>query len=273
MLSDWQMERVRARLVNYLDLERNGRRRLPISKLLDRMVARLCSEEKDAVLERAIRSIDNDTMRRFVDGSQTLGGDRPSYVKQFLIGEGVLSEAELVDDFGDGGELHAMLHFLANKSLEVEKRFSELEPIYRTSFEMHMHTEVISLEFEVDESRTFARVEEHRRQTPPPGLVALGRKDAISLSFYKRGYALLATKLDLLHIFVCGGARSDRIHYVQCIRDSDLSRLVLLRVGEHGSNFGQSTASSTAMTFNVREFVPEGQVRATDVLRNDVIRK
>lgn len=215
MASGWQMERIRRRLNNYRDKERIGKRPLPISGVLDNMVARLCVDEA-LVSESQIRSIDNETMRRFCEGAQALQPKRLEFVKQFLILEGMLDEAELTDDGGDQGELFALHSYLADVSPSAKASLAELYDFYASNVGEVADAVTIELMLHPDPSGSFFRAEEHFVQRGAPAATARMRHDSTPrLNGFRKGYGFLSTDASLLHVFLRGASARDRVHYIE----------------------------------------------------------
>lgn len=234
-LTAWQIDRIRQRFVNYLDREGSSSRALPLQSALSRMEE--CPAIDESLFSEAKGfAIKHEALRRWVAETQSLAPEKVNAIKQFLIAEAILSEEELADDFGDDGELQSMVHFLANRSLDVERAMGNLRPRYSVIDDRRTSVESIELRFEVDPSGTFLRVEEFFTATTPSVHLPIEEKSRFARHYVRRGYGFMSTSLDLLHLFVCGGNRSDRVHYIEVDGRPEYDELKVFRAGDRAAS-------------------------------------
>ena len=233
--SAWQVRKIRGRLLNYLDQQGTPPRALPLTEFLRRM-------ERSAALDQGMFVDDeelilkHETLRQWLapKSKRALHPMRIKAIKDFLIGENVLSEFELTDDFNDGGEMSSVIGFLGQDPLNSRINPAVVAATYRNSKIIKGYVEAIDLSFELDPSGTFFKVEEHfvRGSAEHPEPEEAKDKDAQDL--YRRGYAFFATRLDLLHVFVRGGSQLDRIHYTEIDNHRAYEVIEFLRAGDRG---------------------------------------
>lgn len=277
MFSDWQIERMRTRLNDYRDAQRTGKQRLPISRVLDKMVERLCVDE-GLYSETSIRSIDNDTLRRFSAGSQTPRGDSKLLVmlKQFLILEGVMSEAEFREDEGDQGEMLAVHSYLADVSFMAKEFALSMEQTYvatiaqrgsdlpHTKIELHFRPVIPQTCLRVTEIET--RYWSDSPTAAPPQVV----KDDMVVHRHKRlGFAFFSTGAYLLHVFLRGSSHSDRVTCIE-VRDTGGRPggvFSLYRGGKlpYAPTPPRTEDADPADVFGIRRFAPASSLHSAGV--------
>ena len=260
--SAWKADKIRVRLNNYRIVNRTGDNLLPISAVLDRMLGSPKLSDFPRTRSGAL-DIDDEWMRRFTVGKSGLIFERVDALRLFLIDEGFLTNEELVED--DYGEMLAIYGYLANNSPRVQAIVERLPEPYVIASSVSYDEDVIILEFGKIETGSLLLVEEShavevRALKGMPGVKDWKRKRL------RKGYAFFSTRMNLLHVFLCGSTPLDRVNYFQVeayVLPEGSPELFLIRVGLPSRNADSvfrgpafRGGKSTLESCNIRKFGP-----------------
>ncbi|MFZ6769807.1 ankyrin repeat domain-containing protein [Undibacterium sp. Di26W] len=226
---DWQNDRICARLNDYREERASG---MPITKLFAQL--KECPENKK-FFKKGKGQFLYEVFRRLVSDGKIPEDHKMDAVKNFLIYKGFLTEEELQDLDGDHGEARGVHQFMANGPAKARESLAKIhDGYYVTIPDMSTPDETIELKFTVDSGKAIIAVEEHTYKTEWRVRRGINQRVPNGMSkMIRKGYGFLATKKNLLHIFVCGGDTSDRIHYVElAVNFLKNSSPYLVRVGE-----------------------------------------
>lgn len=238
--ANWQIDRLRRSLNRYrLAKGRNGQA-LPWKLVLDRILmspVTLNSYDEN----HGDSAFKEEALRRFAACQSLLQLDKLEDLFRFLVEEKFLRPGELQTESDDLPELLAVHDLLASDSESGRRALAGLPGTYRVRSRIGDAEASIGLHITLDSSERFVRVEEEVASTAekerfnrrPDGSYEPTRKTI------RKGFGLVSTGLDLLHVFVVGETPENRITYVQAqpfkgLHKVSIGEIELLRCGDTG---------------------------------------
>ncbi|BBJ23059.1 hypothetical protein [Candidatus Nitrotoga sp. AM1P] len=232
--TDWQIDRIRRALNNYRAAESRNGQTLPWKTVTNRIL--LCPAIRHSPLKGDDdQEFKEEALRRFANGQSFLQLRKLDDLKTFLIHAGILMEDELSDDADNLKEALAVHGYLASDTEDAKQFLSGMADSYLVARVTDEISETIKLNILPERWGTMFRVEERLQENVEHAIFTYAKeKDGfIQSTEIRRGYGFVATRLNVLHIFLRGAAASDRIHYIElfprgvrCTRE-----IFLLRAG------------------------------------------
>lgn len=258
--TDWQIDKIRRALNNYRAAEARNGQTLPWKTVTNRIL--LCPALRHSPLRGdEDQEFKEEALRRFANGKSFLQPHKLDDLKTFLIHAGILMEDELSDDADNLKEALTIHGYLASETEDAKQFLSEMADSYvvtRTGGEI---SEKIELDILLERSGTLFRVEERLQENAENAAVKYAKKKDgfIQTAGIRKGYGFVATRLNVLHIFLHGAAAADRIHYMEIfplgMRYS--SAIFLLRAGEIPHSFMDTNNAEAALhNCNTYQFLP-----------------
>lgn len=225
--SDWQIDKIRSRLVAYRYKKgQNGRPRPWKGVLYDIL---LCPDTAHVFPEDgSLPEFKEEALRRFAAGTSILTPDKIHDLRLFLVKEHFLKEKELDDAPYDIEEALTLHGYLASNSEGARDVLAKLTGSYVAEFRSDAIRDRISLKISLDESGDFLHVEDNHERylNPDAGMfsemdrfvspLTFTRKDAYKSFEQKRtGFGFVSTEANLLHLFLWGPVKKDMVSCVQ----------------------------------------------------------
>lgn len=232
----WQVIRLRDRLDEYrVDERDDAKERLSIAALLARM-QNFATPPAKGISTKTTLSLQDEALRRFAKGPKNfLSSGHLNILKDFLIHEGYLSEADLEYESKHHADLFKAQSLFANQSPAARQRLTMLaEGSYRANPDPTDSDSNVELLITHDPEATFVHVTErdHLRRHLPEERGSAGRL-AYRPKIIRSGFGFLSTDRNLLHILLVGAAANDRVHYLELVGFGDQCSPHLLRIGGH----------------------------------------
>jgi hypothetical protein len=213
--NEWQVDTLRRGLHSYRVLCSDSGGALSWEEVVHRLLL-----SKHTTLRHSFggRKKDNpmraEAMRRFALGLSTFLPYKLADVQRFLIGAGILSKDDLMEDEANAREAMTVHALLANPAEAGERRLKSLSDAYTVVvpgagdgylYDLLITSRVLeSLVLVEERCRLLANAESKT-----------AKENAIEGVYVRRGYAFPATGQSVLTVILRGYKRSDAVHYTQ----------------------------------------------------------
>ncbi|MEW8508975.1 MAG: hypothetical protein AB2598_19980 [Candidatus Thiodiazotropha sp.] len=215
--SDWQIDRIRSRLVAYRYKKGNNGRPRPWKGVLYDIL--LCPDTAHVFPEDGSHpEFKEEALRRFAAGTSILSPDKIHDLRVFLVKEHFLKEKELEDAPYDIEEALTLHGYLASNSDEARAYLSKLPTHFEAERVGDGMKETFHLQFKRDPSGDYLLVQTiYEREVEQTFEHArLERKDDYkSCRQQRRGFGFVCTNQNLLYLFTHGPVKQDNLNYMQ----------------------------------------------------------
>lgn len=225
-ISEWDRDLIRRRLNNYRIAKRQGPKPLPLKTFLHKLL--ISGVTKEVYPENGDEpDFKEEALRRFQKNTQHTDDDKVFAIQQFLIHEKFLKEKELGGDI-DPEYLPGLLavhDYLGNKSKEAIAYLSQIKNTYSAKIDGYEWEQLIQLNFILNKSDAFFRVEEICEITTKDFVSHdVHKKDAANAGNPKRrGFGFVSTRYNIIYIFLHNYIDDNPITYIQAELHPDTS--------------------------------------------------
>jgi hypothetical protein len=175
-----------------------------------------------------------EALRRFANGYSVLEPLKLKDLRVFLMSKGFLEEDEGDEEAEDLRRFLAVRDYLSVPDEQATNRLAKASARYLAQRSGDRRYERIELDFFPDPSGVFFRVEErYERGNAARDEISERKDNYVTLREFRRGYALVATEMNLLYILLKGAARADHMNYFQYESYAETPPMILLRSGAH----------------------------------------
>ena len=258
--SEWQSEIIRAGATSFLIANGSPTMLSMAHEIEEHRTGKDADEKSDALY-----FLKQERLRRFIAGRK-LGNDKQSILKNFLIAEEMLTEADLQPETDDTKKFLKVFDFLARKNEDVKTQLKGIGKELLSSRLYPTVLEEVSLNIQLDPSGLFFRVFERFMSKIPDKTVyikniAVGRDKGVTKNSIRRGYGFVSTNHDLIHIFLRGSVLEEQITYVQSPLFPDIGERkasFFMRYGEPQSEdaHGETELDKFKRQINIYKFIP-----------------
>ena len=215
--SDWQIDRLRSRLLSYRNKRGQNGRSVPWKRILFDIL--MCPDTAHVFPEDGSEpEFREEALRRFGAGINVLTPDKLEDIRVFLTREKFIKPKELDDDPEDIEEALALHSYLASSSVEARAYLATLPRLYEAERVGEWMKERFTLNFKLDPSGDFLRAESiYEREVDQEYKYAdlEAKDDYKSCHQYRRGFGIVCTNQNLLYLFMHGPVRQDLMNYIQ----------------------------------------------------------
>ncbi|MFK4445219.1 hypothetical protein ABH944_005435 [Caballeronia udeis] len=229
---DWEIENLRIGLNLYrLSKAEGGKHPSWETVVINMMTSGVTDDEFS--IDGDEPELKPEALRRFATGFSVLAPDKLRDIKAFLIKEKIISDAPTSDPEQLRDIFAAKTH-LANETQEAQEFLRSFAAKYKNRENKSGDNQIpnVILNFTLDESGMFFRVEEHCEHFSE-GTATFIRGEIVKTR--RRGYAFATTGLNMLHILLQGPQKEDRVVYAQThveeVTDS-VTQIDFLRMGK-----------------------------------------
>ena len=215
--TDWQIDRIRSRLISYRYKKgKNGRGR-PWKAIVHDIL--MCPDTAHVYPEDGSHpELKEEVLRRFGNGTETPQAHKLEDLRIFLIKERFLKEKELDDAPYDIEEALTLHGYLASHSEEARTYLEKLPTHFEAKRVGDGMNETFHLQFKRDPSGDYLLVQTiYEREVEQTFEHArLERKDDYkSCRQQRRGFGFVCTNQNLLYLFTHGPVKQDNLNYMQ----------------------------------------------------------
>ena len=225
--AEWQIEKIRSRLVAYRYKKgQNGRPRPWKGILYDIL---MCPDTAHVFPKDGSHpEFKEEALRRFAAGTSIMSPDKLEDLRVLLTRKSFLNHKELDEAPYDIEEALALYGYLGSSSEDARDYLTKLPGSYVAEFRTEAIRDRITLKITLDESGEFLHVEDaHERIMNPKAALFVEEDSFSSQTWFSRkddyrsfdqkrtGFGFVCTEANVLHLFLWGPVQKDLVSFVQ----------------------------------------------------------